>query len=235
MTAVISSGVKTTGTGTEEVTGTGKSRALAVVAIGTVVVVGSGRVGVGGGEDMIAPKLFDTKLIWFDGICKCKWKNPLTTIMAHVVFLKLVCYPELILSIVFICMIMIAVWNYPRQPRKPPHMVTELSGSELAHPDELNEVFDSLQSSRRPDVVQVRYDRLRGIAGRVQTVVGNLATQGERAQSLLRWRDPRVTPVFMTLFLVVAIVLHLTPFRTVGMVSRQEQPALQLLQSPALQ
>jgi hypothetical protein len=63
MAAVISSGVKTTGTGAAEVTGTGKSGAPAVVAIGAVVAVGSGRVGVGGGEDMIAPKLPDTKLI----------------------------------------------------------------------------------------------------------------------------------------------------------------------------
>ena len=63
MAAVISSGVKTTGMGAAEVTGTGKSGALAVVAIGAVVAVGGGRVGVGGGEDMIAPKLSDTKLV----------------------------------------------------------------------------------------------------------------------------------------------------------------------------
>jgi len=60
MAAVISSGVKTTGTGAAEVTGTSKSGALAVVAIRAV---GSRRVEVGGGEDMIAPKLSDTKLV----------------------------------------------------------------------------------------------------------------------------------------------------------------------------
>ena len=62
MAAVIS-GVKTTGTGAAEVTGTPKNGVLAVVAIGAGVAVGSGRVGVGGGEDMIAPKLSDTKLV----------------------------------------------------------------------------------------------------------------------------------------------------------------------------
>ena len=55
--------VKTAGTGAAEVTGTGKSGALAVVAIRAVVAIGSGQVGVGGGEDMIAPKLSDTKLV----------------------------------------------------------------------------------------------------------------------------------------------------------------------------
>ena len=63
MAAVISSGVKTTGMGAAEVTSTGKSRALVVVAIGAVVAVGSRRVGVGGGKDMIAPKLSETKLV----------------------------------------------------------------------------------------------------------------------------------------------------------------------------
>ena len=63
MAAVISSGVKTTGTGAAEVTSTGKSGALAVVAIEAVVAVGTGRAVVGGGEDMIAPKLSDTKLV----------------------------------------------------------------------------------------------------------------------------------------------------------------------------
>ncbi|XP_044318717.1 FT-interacting protein 4-like [Triticum aestivum] len=155
--------------------------------------------------------------MWFDGICK--WKNPLTMILVHVLFLILVCYPELILSTVFVCMIMIAVWKYPWRLQKPPHIITdsELAHLDQAHPlDELDE--DTFPTSRWPDVVQVRYDRLRRIAGRVQTVAGDLATQGERAQSLLRWRDPRVTPVFMTLFLAVAIVLYLTPFHAVAMV-----------------
>ncbi|KAM2467049.1 hypothetical protein PS1_008896 [Malus domestica] len=42
-----------------------------------------------------------------------------------------------------------------------------------------------------PLICYERYDRLRSIAGRFQTVVGDLATRGERLQSLLSWRDPR--------------------------------------------
>lgn len=52
----------------------------------------------------------------------------------------------------------------------------------------------------------------------VQTVLVDLAAQGERAQSLLRWHDPRLTPVFMALLLVMAVVLYLKPFRVVAMV-----------------
>ncbi|XP_047059882.1 FT-interacting protein 3-like [Lolium rigidum] len=154
---------------------------------------------------------------WFDGICK--WKNPLTTILVHVLFLILVCYPELILPTVFLYLFMIGVWNYRRRPRKPPHMDTVLSHAELAHPDELDEEFDTFPTSKPSDVVRMRYDRLRSVAGRVQTVVGDLAMQGERAQSLLSWRDPRATAIFITLSLVVAIVLYVTPFQVVAVVA----------------
>ncbi|KAL6651678.1 hypothetical protein ACP70R_010603 [Stipagrostis hirtigluma subsp. patula] len=153
---------------------------------------------------------------WMDGICK--WKNPLTTILVHVLFLILVCYPELILPTVFLYLFMIGVWNYRRRPRKPPHMDTVLSYAELAHPDELDEEFDTFPTSKPSDVVRMRYDRLRSVAGRVQTVVGDLATQGERAQALLSWRDPRATAIFILLSLVVAVVLYVTPFQVVAVV-----------------
>ncbi|TVU16725.1 hypothetical protein EJB05_40302, partial [Eragrostis curvula] len=153
---------------------------------------------------------------WMDGICK--WKNPLTTILVHVLFLILVCYPELILPTVFLYMFMIGLWNYRRRPRKPSHMDTLLSYAELAHPDELDEEFDTFPTSKPSDVVRMRYDRLRSVAGRVQTVVGDLATQGERAQALLSWRDPRATAIFIMLSLVVAVVLYVTPFQVVAVV-----------------
>jgi hypothetical protein len=36
-----------------------------------------------------------------------------------------------------------------------------------------------------------RYERLRGVAGRIQNALGELATMGERLHALLTWRDPR--------------------------------------------
>ncbi|KAM0846618.1 hypothetical protein ACQ4PT_055563 [Festuca glaucescens] len=170
----------------------------------------------------------------FDGICR--WKNPLATMLVHVMFLHLVCYPELILPMVFLCMIMIGAWNYPWRPLKPPYTDTVLSQVEefdtflppnidsvlwytdQSLSDELDEEFDTSPTSRPDDVVQMRYDRLRSTAGRVQTVIGDLVRQGERAQSLLRWHDPRVTPIFITLSLLAAVVLYLTPFQVVALV-----------------
>jgi len=151
---------------------------------------------------------------WFDQICN--WKNPITTVLIHILFVILVLYPELILPTIFLYLFLIGVWYFRWRPRQPPHMDTRLSHADTAHPDELDEEFDTFPTSRPPDIVRMRYDRLRSVAGRIQTVVGDLATQGERLQNLLSWRDPRATALFVTFCLVAAIVLYVTPFRVVA-------------------
>ncbi|KAI4322061.1 hypothetical protein L6164_021784 [Bauhinia variegata] len=150
---------------------------------------------------------------WFDQICN--WKNPITTVLTHILFIILVLYPELILATVFLYLFLIGIWNWRWRPRHPPHMDTRLSHADAAHPDELDEEFDTFPTSRSSDIARMRYDRLRSIAGRVQTVVGDLATQGERFQSLLSWRDPRATALFLTFCFVAAIILYVTPFQLV--------------------
>ncbi|CAL1391169.1 unnamed protein product [Linum trigynum] len=152
---------------------------------------------------------------WFDQICI--WKNPLTTVLIHILFIILVLYPELILPTIFLYLFLIGIWNYRWRPRHPPHMDTRLSHADACHPDELDEEFDTFPTSRPSDIVRMRYDRLRSIAGKVQTVVGDLATQGERFQSLLSWRDPRATTLFVTFCLIAAVVLYVTPFQVVGL------------------
>nr|GEU71698.1 FT-interacting protein 1-like [Tanacetum cinerariifolium] len=102
--------------------------------------------------------------------------------------------------------------------RHPPHMDPKLSWAEAVHPDELDEEFDTFPTSRPHDIVRMRYDRIRSIAGRIQTVVGDLATQGERVGSLLSWRDPRATSLFIVFSLCSAVVLYVTPFRVVALV-----------------
>ncbi|KAL9455278.1 hypothetical protein AB3S75_010649 [Citrus x aurantiifolia] len=154
---------------------------------------------------------------WFDQICN--WKNPLTTILIHILFIILVLYPELILPTVFLYLFLIGIWNFRWRPRHPPHMDTRLSHAEAAHPDELDEEFDTFPTTKGSDIVRMRYDRLRSIAGRVQTVIGDLATQGERFQSLISWRDPRATTLFVTFCLIAAIVLYVTPFQVVALLA----------------
>ena len=154
---------------------------------------------------------------WFDQICH--WRNPITTVLIHILFIILVMYPELILPTIFLYLFLIGVWYYRWRPRHPPHMDTRLSHADSVHADELDEEFDTFPTSRPSDIIRMRYDRLRSIAGRIQTVVGDLATQGERLQSLLSWRDPRATALFVIFCLVAAIVLYVTPFQVVALLT----------------
>ncbi|PWZ13394.1 FT-interacting protein 1 [Zea mays] len=152
---------------------------------------------------------------WFGDVCQ--WKNPVTTVLVHVLFVMLVFYPDLILPTVFLYMFLIGLWNYRFRPRFPPHMNTRISYADVANPDELDEEFDTFPTSKSPDLIRMRYDRLRHVAGRIQTVVGDIATQGERLQSLLSWRDPRATAMFLIFCLITAIILYVTPFQAIAL------------------
>ncbi|KAL2923792.1 FT-interacting protein 1 [Bienertia sinuspersici] len=148
---------------------------------------------------------------WIEEVCK--WKNPVTTVLVHILYFILIFFPELILPTVFLYMFLIGVWNYRYRPRHPPHMDTKLSWADAAQPDELDEEFDTFPTTKSSDIVRMRYDRLRSIAGRLQTVLGDMATQGERFQALLSWRDPRATCLFTFFCLIAAVLLYITPFR----------------------
>lgn len=147
---------------------------------------------------------------WFSDVCW--WKNPTTTVLVHVLFVMFVCFPELILPTILLYLFLVGIWNYRYRPRYPPHMNTRISCADTAHPDELDEEFDTFPTSRSHDIVKMRYDRLRSVAGRIQTVVGDIATQGEKMQALLSWRDPRATVIGLVFCLAAAMVLYVTPF-----------------------
>ncbi|XP_073149195.1 multiple C2 domain and transmembrane region protein 7-like [Henckelia pumila] len=147
--------------------------------------------------------------------CKevCAWKNPITTVLVQVLYVMLICFPELILPTIFLYMFLIGLWNYRYRPRYPPHMNTKLSFADAVHPDELDEEFDSFPTTRGSELVRMRYDRLRSVAGRIQMVVGDIASQGERVQALLSWRDPRATVIFMAFCIAIAVILYAVPFQ----------------------
>lgn len=153
---------------------------------------------------------------WFNDVCM--WKNPITTCLVHILFVMLVCYPELILPTIFLYLFVIGLWNYRFRPRHPPHMDARLSQAEISQPDELDEEFDTFPTSRPNDMVRMRYDRLKSVAGKIQSVIGDLATQGERALAILSWRDPRATAIFIIISLVFAIFLYVTPFQIIAVI-----------------
>ncbi|KAK7847219.1 ft-interacting protein 1 [Quercus suber] len=76
---------------------------------------------------------------------------------------------------------------FPTMPEPPRHGIERDQDfllmwmhANTTNEDELDEEFDPLPSRKTGEVLKGRYDRLRIIAVRMQTVLGDLATQGER-------------------------------------------------------
>ncbi|OVA06408.1 C2 calcium-dependent membrane targeting [Macleaya cordata] len=143
------------------------------------------------------------------------WQKPVYSVLFLLLFLLLVWYPELILPFILLYLSFLGLWRYRGRPRHPVHMDIRLSHAEILYPDELDEEFDTFPTTQSAEMVRMRYDRLRSVAGRIQTVVGDLATQGERLQALLSWRDPRATFLFVLLCLVAAVGFYAVPCRVV--------------------
>ncbi|KAF8762175.1 hypothetical protein HU200_009722 [Digitaria exilis] len=147
----------------------------------------------------------------FEGVIK--WRNPLVTLLIHAIFVLGLWFHELVLPLVFMCVGLLGLWNYRFCPSRPVYFDLGLSGLDFVHPDELDEEFDTAdRPSRKIDsLVRMRYDRLRSVAGRIQTVIGDVAVKLERIQSLLSWRDVRATAIFMHFLLVAAAVVYFVP------------------------
>ncbi|KAE9621480.1 hypothetical protein Lal_00042123 [Lupinus albus] len=141
------------------------------------------------------------------------WKNTFWTTISYLIFLLVIVYPGVVLPSTFSFLVLIGIWRYTTRPRYPSHMDMKLSHADTATAEELEEEFDSFPTKFSGDNLKRRYDRLRGISGRVLAVIGDLATQGERLQSLLSWRDPRATALFVMFCFVAAIVSYIIPFR----------------------
>ncbi|MCO5611245.1 hypothetical protein L7F22_065497 [Adiantum nelumboides] len=142
-----------------------------------------------------------------------QWRNPVTTLLVHALFIILLCYPELILPTIFFYMFLIGIWQFRSRTRSPPHIDPCLSQADVIDQDDLDEEFDTQPTTRPAHIVKLRYERLRGIAGRIQMVLGDIATQGERMHGLLTWRDPRATAIFVIFCFFTAVWLYIAPFK----------------------
>ncbi|GMH21950.1 hypothetical protein Nepgr_023793 [Nepenthes gracilis] len=151
---------------------------------------------------------------WLDDLRR--WRNPVTTMLMHILYLVLIWFPELIVPTMFLYVFLIGIWYYRFRPKIPAGMDIRLSQAEAVDLEELDEEFDTIPSSKPPEIIRVRYDRLRILAARVQTVLGDLAAQGERVQALVSWRDPRASKLFIGVCLLVTIVLYAVPPKMVA-------------------
>ncbi|KAK4776561.1 hypothetical protein SAY86_005249 [Trapa natans] len=155
---------------------------------------------------------------WVDDIRR--WKKPTATILVQVMLMVLVWFPDIIIPTLAFYLFAIGAWKYRFRSRDPlSHFCPRISLAESADGEELDEEFDGIPSARPPDVVQARYDKMRSLGVRLQTVLGDMAAQGERVQALVTWRDPRATGIFIWLCFVVALILYIMPMKVVAVAS----------------
>ncbi|MBA0712203.1 hypothetical protein Golax_011319 [Gossypium laxum] len=141
---------------------------------------------------------------WFDTIKK--WNNPAANVLVIVLYLVVVFYPSLVLPTLLIYCFLIGIWQYRKRPRDPTHVDIKLSLADSTNADEWDEEFDTFPSSKQGEVLRMRYDRLRSMAGKVMVMVGDLATQGERLTALWSWQDPVASAIFLALCVMAAVV-----------------------------
>lgn len=148
---------------------------------------------------------------WLDGIRT--WVHPPTTVLVHVLLAAIVLCPYLVLPTVFMYAFLILLLRFRYRPRVPQNMDPRMSYVDMVSLDELDEEFDGFPTMRSAEQVRIRYDRVRALAGRAQTLLGDVAAQGERLEALFSWRDPRATGIFAVLCLVASLVFYAVPFK----------------------
>ncbi|CAJ1947722.1 unnamed protein product [Sphenostylis stenocarpa] len=158
-----------------------------------------------------------TLLCWVDGIRT--WVHPPTTVLVHVLLAAIVLCPCLVLPTVFMYAFLILLLRFRHRQRVPQNMDPRMSYVDMVSLDELDEEFDGFQTTRPAEVVRIRYDRVRALAGRAQTLLGDLAAQGERLEALFSWRDPRATGIFAVLCLVMSLLFYAVPIRGIVLVA----------------
>ncbi|MBA0576482.1 hypothetical protein Golob_027772 [Gossypium lobatum] len=148
---------------------------------------------------------------WLDGIRT--WAHPPTTILVHVLLIAVVMCPQLVLSTIFMYAFLILALRFRYRMRVTHNVDLRLSYVDAVGPDELDEEFDGLPTTRSPDIVRFRYDRLRALASRAQTLLGDVAAQGERLEALFNWKDPRATGIFVVVCLFASLLFYVVPFK----------------------
>nr|GMD48042.1 protein QUIRKY [Ipomoea batatas] len=148
---------------------------------------------------------------WIDGIRN--WAHPPTTILVHFLLAAVVLCPHLILPTICMYAFLIISLRFRYRQRVTIAMDARVSYVDAVGPDELDEEFDGFPTTRSAEQIRIRYDRLRALAGRAQTLLGDVAAQGERLEALFNWRDPRATGIFVVVCLLASLMFYMVPFK----------------------
>lgn len=138
-----------------------------------------------------------------------KWTNPWHNCVFVILLFLVTWYPSRALASMFFVFSGLGAWGYWKRPRQLPHIDTELSLA--CSVDELAEEFDFFPKNGHGDILLMRYNRLRKIGVNIQTTLGDIATTGERVQSLLSGRDMRATLMVVVFSIFAGLLFFINP------------------------
>jgi len=151
---------------------------------------------------------------WLEDIRQ--WKNPIETVLFHIFCLCVLLYPEPMIPLVSFYLFKIGLDNYNfKKHEHPCHIDATLSGADTTNSDDLEEELDFFPTQIGGEVLRRRYDRLRVIGRNGQKRVDQLATILEKLQSLITWRDPRATRIFLVFCVVCLPITYFVPLKVI--------------------
>ncbi|CAL0332912.1 unnamed protein product [Lupinus luteus] len=101
--------------------------------------------------------------------------------------------------------------SYFKRPKIPCYIDAKLSGAETSSAEDFEEELDPCPTKLEGKALRMRYDRLRYIGRSTQKMVDELATIGEKVQSLSSWRDEIATFLFALFCSVGLLVTIIVP------------------------
>ncbi|KAE9586245.1 putative phosphoribosyltransferase [Lupinus albus] len=119
--------------------------------------------------------------------------------------------PQLIFPLVFCYIIHVGVTSYFKRPKKPCYIDAKLCGAETSSGEDFEEELDPCPTQLEGKALRMRYDRLRYIFRSTQKMVDEIATIGEKVQSLSSWRDEIATFLFALFCSVGLLVTIIVP------------------------
>ncbi|AES59194.2 FT-interacting protein 3 [Medicago truncatula] len=151
---------------------------------------------------------------WLEDIRQ--WKNPIEAVLFHIFCLCVLLYPEPMIPLVSFYLFKIGLDNYNfKKHEHPCHIDATLSGADTTNYDDLEEELVFFPTQIGGEHLRRRYDRLRVIGRNGQKRVDELATILEKLQSLISWRDPRATFIFLVFCVVCLPVTYFVPLKVI--------------------
>eukprot|EP01004_Peranema_trichophorum_P005729 NODE_457_length_2732_cov_50.932158_g391_i0.p1 GENE.NODE_457_length_2732_cov_50.932158_g391_i0~~NODE_457_length_2732_cov_50.932158_g391_i0.p1 ORF type:complete len:815 (+),score=154.18 NODE_457_length_2732_cov_50.932158_g391_i0:40-2445(+) len=151
---------------------------------------------------------------WFDDICS--WKSIPKSLMVNIAYCFLVLYPEYLASLgaVSLAFVFSKGWFKYMRKWKLPEMDASLFGGTEQEEEESKKKDDDgpgILADNPLTLATKKLEELQMLGGRVQNIIGEVAGLVEKIRNTAIWRDPIISAILTTIFLISAPLIIFLP------------------------